>query len=446
MILTVEPAGSGLHGESTPPGDKSISHRALIFSSLAEGRSELSGLLESEDTLATMKACQQLGAGVERSSGKIYVTGTGGNFNPPSGGLLDMGNSGTAMRLLAGVLSGQGFDCTLSGDESLNSRPMRRIVTPLTLMGADITATEAGTAPLSIRACGSLQGIEYVSPVASAQIKSSVLLAGLFASGTTRVVEPRLSRDHTERMLPLFGVELPAPCSINGGSQLKATRFAIPGDISSAVFSLAAAAMTPGSDVKVRRVGLNPTRTGFLHCLEAMGATISISTQSAHGTEPVGDIRLEFTKGLKAINVPESLIPDMIDEIPLLMALAVTASGTTRIRGAAELRVKESDRLAVMAAGLRKLGVELQEYPDGIDIKGGPVSGGRVESAGDHRCAMSFAALGLVASTPIQIEQAEFIATSYPGFVSDMNNLVQVCRQEVRREQSGYRQCAGHCG
>ena len=423
MILTVEPAGSGLSGELTPPGDKSISHRALIFSSLATGRSELSGLLESEDTLATLKACEQLGAGVERCSGKIYLTGTGGDFSPPAGGVLDMGNSGTAMRLLAGVLSGQGFDCTLSGDESLNSRPMRRIVKPLTLMGAGIVATGQGTAPLTIHASGGLQGIEYVSPVASAQIKSCVLLAGLFASGTTCVVEPRLSRDHTERMLPIFGVDMPGPCCVNGGSRLTATSFTVPADISSAVFALAAAAMTPGSDITVQRVGLNPTRVGFLHCLEAMGADISITDQTFGATEAIGDIRLVFSNGLKAIDVPESLVPDMIDEMPLLMALAVTASGITRIRGAAELRVKESDRLAVMAAGLRKLGVELEEYPDGIDIKGGSVSAGRVESAGDHRCAMSFAVLGLVASGPVQIEDAEYIATSYPGFNDDMSLL-----------------------
>ena len=423
MILTVEPAGSGLKGELTPPGDKSISHRALIFSSLAKGRSELSGLLESEDTLATLKACEQLGARVERSSGMIYVTGTGGVFAPPSSGLLDMGNSGTAMRLLAGVLSGQGFDCTLSGDESLNNRPMGRVVVPLTQMGANISASRAGTAPLLIRACDGLHGIEYVSPVASAQIKSCVLLAGLFASGTTCVQEPRLSRDHTERMLPLFGVDLPAPCCVNGGSRLEATGFAVPGDISSAVFTLAAAAMTPGSELRVRRVGLNPTRSGFLRCLEAMGAVVNITNQSDQTTEPVGDIHLVFNDGLKAIDVPESLVPDMIDELPLLMALALTATGTTRIRGAAELRVKESDRLAVMAAGLRNLGVELKEYPDGIDIKGGKVSGGRVKSEGDHRCAMSFAVLGLIASSRVQIEDAEFIATSYPGFIDDMSRL-----------------------
>ncbi len=423
MILTVEPADSGLQGELIPPGDKSISHRALIFSSLADGRSELSGLLESEDTLATLRACEQLGAVVERGDGKIFITGTGGELRPPPGGHLDMGNSGTAMRLLAGVLSGQGFDSTLSGDESLNSRPMGRVVVPLTMMGADITASATGTAPLLIHGHGELHGIDYVSPVASAQIKSCVLLAGLFASGTTRVTEPRLSRDHTERMLPLFGVDLPAACSVNGGSRLKATKFAIPGDISSAVFALAAAAITPGSDIFVRHVGLNPTRTGFLRCLEAMGADVSIINQSAQSTEPVGDIHLVFNGNLKAIDVPESLVPDMIDELPLLMALAATASGITRIRGAAELRVKESDRLAVMAAGLRKLGVELKEYPDGMDITGGKVSGGRVESAGDHRCAMSFAILGLVASDRVQIEDAEFIATSYPGFNKDMRSL-----------------------
>ena len=430
MILEVAPAKSGIRGEITPPGDKSMSHRALIFSSLASGRSELSGLLESEDTLATMKACEQLGAVVERGPERIFISGTGGALKAPKDGLLDMGNSGTAMRLLAGVLSGQGFDCTLSGDASLNGRPMRRIVVPLTLMGADITATAAGTAPLLIRACQGLHGIDYVSPVASAQIKSCVLLAGLFASGTTRVQEPRLSRDHTERMLPKFGVDLPSPCTVVGGSRLQATRFAVPADISSAVFTLAAAAMLPGSDVLVRQVGLNPTRTGFLRCLEMMGAQLEISNQSGASTEPVGDVRLVFSGRLQGIDVPEPLVPDMIDEMPVLMALAATASGVTRIRGAAELRVKESDRIAVMANGLSKLGVELQEYPDGIDIHGGRVSGGRVESAGDHRCAMSFAVLGLVASGRIQIENAQYIATSYPGFTRDMRQLGADMRTE----------------
>jgi 3-phosphoshikimate 1-carboxyvinyltransferase len=423
VILTVKPAQSGLLGELRAPGDKSMSHRALIFSSLASGQSELSGLLESEDTLATLKACEQLGARVERQSGKIWVTGTGGNFTPPSDGCLDMGNSGTAMRLLAGVLSGQAFDSTLSGDESLNGRPMGRVVKPLKQMGADISATPNGTAPLFIRASDGLAGIEYTSPVASAQIKSCVLLAGLFACGETRVREPRLSRDHTERMLPLFGVDLPAACTVVGGSRLKATRFAVPGDISSAVFMLVAAAVTPGSDVTVRGVGLNPTRTGLLKCLQAMGADVSISNESSHTTEPVGDIRLKYKQGLKGIDVPESLVPDMIDEMPLLMALGVTATGVTRIRGAEELRVKESDRIAVMAAGLKVLGVSLTEYPDGIDIHGGQVSGGSVKSSHDHRCAMSFAVLAQVSSSSVQIEDAQYIATSYPGFTDDMTAL-----------------------
>jgi len=423
VILTSKPINTGLHGEIVPPGDKSISHRALIFSCLAEGRSEISGLLESEDTLATMKACEQLGAVIERVDEKIFVTGTGGVLQRPPDGFLEMGNSGTAMRLLAGVVSGQQFDCTLSGDESLNRRPMSRIVIPLGLMGASVSASEQGTAPLRIQRVDSLKSIEYRSPVASAQIKSCVLLAGLFASGITRVHEPRLSRDHTERMLPLFGVELPAPCSVAGGSKLMATRFAVPADISSAVFALAAAVMTPGSNVSLKQVGLNPTRTGFLRCLEAMGAKPAISNQNDQSTEPVGDIQLEYCAGLKAIDVPEAVIPDMIDELPLLMALAVTAIGTTRIRGAEELRVKESDRIAVMANGLRNLGVELTEYPDGIDITGGEITGGRVKSAGDHRCAMSFALLGMLASTAVEIEDAEFIATSYPGFKDDMNCL-----------------------
>lgn len=423
MILTVNPATDGLQGELVPPGDKSISHRALLFSALASGVSEISGLLESEDTLATLHACEQLGAVVERSGDKFMVTGTGGAFTSPPGGLLDMGNSGTAMRLLAGVLAGQGIDCTLSGDESLNQRPMRRIIKPLARMGAAISATEQGTAPLRISAGGGLEGISYDSPVASAQIKSCVLLAGLFAAGQTTVREPRLSRDHTERMLPLFGVELPAPCTVTGGSHLRSTHFRVPGDISSAVFTLAAAAVVPGSAVTLRRVGLNPTRTGFLRCLQAMGAKLSIENQSDQATEPLGDVHLSYKVGLKGIDVPEALVPDMIDEMPLLMALAATATGTTRIRGASELRVKESDRLAVMAAGLERFGVELQEYPDGIDIRGGAVKAAGVSGAGDHRCAMSFAILALAADGPVEIEGAEFIATSYPGFITDMQCL-----------------------
>jgi len=423
VILTVEPSSTGLRGEITPPGDKSISHRALIFSALATGRSKLTGLLESEDTLSTLKACEQLGAVIQHRSGMVYVDGTGGELHAPPGGILDMGNSGTAMRLLAGVLSAQNFKSILTGDESLNSRPMHRIVEPLRLMGANIQPSRRGTAPLTIRPSQGLRHIEYQSPVASAQVKSCILLAGLYASGVTRVIEPRLSRDHTERMLPAFGVNLPAACSVTGGSRLKAAEFEIPGDISSAVFPLAAAALVAGSEVTLRHIGLNPTRSGFLACLQEMGADFRVINHAEQGAEPVADVQLVFNGRLKGIDVPESRVPDMIDELPLLMALAATASGTTRIRAAAELRVKESDRLAVMAAGLQNLGVELREYPDGIDIQGGEVSGGYVESAGDHRCAMSFAVLGLVATDEVRIDGAEFIATSYPGFSKDLQNL-----------------------
>ena len=423
MILISRPLSTGLRGRFSPPGDKSISHRALIFASLAEGRSELSGLLESEDTLATLKACEQLGAVVERKDGKIYVTGTGGKLKQNAQGVLEMGNSGTAMRLLAGVLAGQPFASRLSGDASLNSRPMRRIVAPLRQMGAVIEPTEAGTAPLDISPGTGLQGIDYVSPVASAQIKSCVLLAGLYASGTTSVTEPRLSRDHTERMLPCFGVKLPGPSSVTGGSQLKAANFNVPADISSAVFSLAAAAIVADSEIHLTQVGLNPTRDGFLHCLRDMGADLEITNASADAAEPTGDIHLRFNGRLKAIDVPVERVPDMIDELPLLMALAATADGITRIRGAAELRVKESDRISVMAEGLKLLGVTLTEYPDGIDIVGGTVGGGEVESAGDHRCAMSFAVLGLVAAEAVRIKSAEYIATSYPVFVENLNGL-----------------------
>ncbi len=422
MILTVEPSRTGLRGDISPPGDKSISHRALIMASLAQGQSLLSGLLSSEDTLATLRACVQLGASSESVQGGLLVTGTGGKLTPTGNGVLDMGNSGTAMRLLAGVLSGQDFDTTLVGDDSLNSRPMTRIVDPLRLMGADITPSDEGTAPLLIRSCGGLRGINYVSPVASAQIKSCVLLAGLAATGVSSVEEPRLSRDHTERMLPLFGVELVSPRCVRGGSRLMASNFDVPGDISSAVFLLAAAAMVPGSEITIRRVGLNPTRTGFLQCMREMGAQLTV-VPLVETPEPVGDVKLVFADRLKGIVVPESRVPDMIDELPLLMALAATGSGMTRIRGAGELRVKESDRIAVMATGLRKMGVNLQEYPDGMDIEGGTITGGSVNSAGDHRCAMSFALLGLRASSEVHIDAAQYIATSYPGFIDDMRAM-----------------------
>ncbi len=423
MILSSKTAASRLYGEITPPGDKSISHRALIFASLAKGRSSIDGLLRSADTLATLEACRQLGAVVDSRNPRVLVDGTAGHLQRPPDGLLELGNSGTAMRLLAGVLCAQDFDCTLSGDASLNRRPMRRIIDPLSRMGAQISASEQGTAPLKISPGQGLHGIEYVSPLASAQIKTCVLLAGLFATGTTCVREPHLSRDHSERMLPLFGVDLSAPGCVNGSSQLAAADFTVPGDISSAVFPLAAATLIPGSAIVLRNVGLNPTRIGFLRCLEEMGAALQLVNLRDGDAEPVGDIKLSYNGRLNGIDVPAARVPDMIDELPLLMSLAATASGVTRIREAAELRVKESDRLAVMTSGLGALGVKLQAFHDGVDIQGGDVTGADVESAGDHRCAMSFAVLGLLTARQVRISGAEYIATSYPGFIEDMNQL-----------------------
>jgi 3-phosphoshikimate 1-carboxyvinyltransferase len=422
MSLEVRPASRALSGGLTPPGDKSISHRALIFASLAKGRSTLSGLLDAADTRATRNALAQLGAGFIPVGSGFEVEGLGGRLEAP-GEALDMGNSGTAMRLLAGVLAAQSFDSVLVGDASLSGRPMRRIMKPLALMGASIEASEGDTAPLRISG-RALRGIAYDSPVASAQVKSCVLLAGLYASGTSSVREPMLSRDHTERMLPVFGVEMPRPCTVRGGSELRAAALRVPADPSSAAFAAAAALMVPGSDVVLHDVGLNPTRTGFFRALQAMGAAVETKPQQDLGGEPVGTVRVRYTGSLRAIDLPGSWIPSMIDEIPVLMALAATATGTSRIRGATELRVKESDRLSVMSTGLQRLGVDVSEYPDGCDIVGqGGLRSARVDGCDDHRCAMSFALLGMLCPDGVTVDGADYIDTSYPGFVQDLVSL-----------------------
>jgi 3-phosphoshikimate 1-carboxyvinyltransferase len=424
MILSTEPldlsAGSSLQGELFPPGDKSISHRALIMASLARGQSRIQGLLDGEDVKATANACRQLGMSSRRDGNSLLIDGVGSGGLKPPGSPLDMGNSGTAMRLLAGVLSAQAFSSTLLGDPSLSSRPMRRIVHPLSLMGARIQTSRDGTPPLLIEGNPELTGISYDSPVASAQVKSCVLLAGLYARGRTRVREPRKSRDHTEKMLPTFGVAVGEDCSVAGGSELSAAQIRVPGDISSATFFLVAAAMIPGSDLLLRNVGMNETRDGILHVLRAMGADLNVDRRRMFGEEAVGDIRIRYSRPLKGIDVPVEWIPSLIDELPAIMALASVSGGLTRIRGAEELRVKESDRIAVMAKGLAKLGVRLKEYPDGIDIEGGTIGGGAVDGAGDHRCAMSFCVLGQLASGPVSVAGSENIDTSYPGFVRDL--------------------------
>jgi len=423
MILVTQPAAGPLLGELLPPGDKSISHRALIFASLAQGQSRIRGLLDSEDVQATASACRQLGMTDRFEGDERIVEGVGERGLQPPAAPLDMGNSGTAMRLLAGVLAAQPFDSVLTGDASLSRRPMKRIVAPLGQMGARIETSANGTPPLRISGRSDLRGIDYESPIASAQVKSCLLLAGLYASGHTSVREPLRSRNHTELMLPAFGVPLVGDCGVKGGSHLAGTSLRVPADISSAAFFLVAGALVPGSDVLLRDVGLNETRDGIVHVLQSMGADLAIRNRRRFGGEAVGDIRIRYAGLLKGVDIPPELVPSLIDELPVILALAAASQGTTRLRGAAELRVKESDRLAVMARGLETLGVGLREYPDGMDVEGGPVKGGRVDGAGDHRCAMSFCVLGQVASAAVSVAGCENIDTSYPRFVDDLKSV-----------------------
>ncbi|NND56292.1 MAG: 3-phosphoshikimate 1-carboxyvinyltransferase [Xanthomonadales bacterium] len=423
MMLSTRPAGSPLTGELTPPGDKSISHRALIFALLAQGESRVTGLLESEDVNATANACRQLGMQIRREGEVLILDGVGRQGLSAPHGPLDMGNSGTAMRLLAGVLAAQNFESELFGDESLNRRPMARIIKPLALMGARIEAGKGGVPPLTIHGNPGLQGIDYPSPVASAQVKSCVLLAGLYAKGRTTVTEPLKSRDHTEKMLPAFGVKLSGSCGVTGGSRLRGTEIHVPADISSAAFFMVAATLVPDSDILLKNVGLNATRDGIVHVLRAMGADLTVQNPRCQGGEDVGDIRVRYSGRLNGLEIPLELIPSLIDELPVILALAAVSRGQTKLRGAQELRVKESDRLAVMARGLEALGVSLREYPDGMDIRGGAVGAGQVDGAGDHRCAMSFAVLGQVAASVLQISGAENINTSFPTFVSDLQRV-----------------------
>lgn len=423
MKLRTEPVTAPLRGELTPPGDKSISHRSLIFGCLASGETRVDGLLDSEDVRATAAACRQLGMKDRMDGETLVITGVGERGLSAPRGDLDMGNSGTAIRLLAGVLASQPFDSVLRGDESLSQRPMNRIVRPLEMMGARIETDEGGTPPLRINGNPDLAGIDYDSPVASAQVKSCVLLAGLYAKGRTSVSEPLRSRDHTEQMLPAFGVTMPGECAVDGGSRLQGTVLRVPADISSAAFFLVAAALVPGSDILLKNVGLNRTRDGIIHVLQAMGADLEVIDPRESGGEAVGDLRMRYNGRLNGTDIPEDLIPSLIDELPVILALAATCTGTTRVRGAGELRVKESDRLAVMARGLQALGVKLVEYPDGMDVTGGSIDGGEADGAGDHRCAMSFCVLGQVADGPVIVTGCENINTSYPEFVKHLKQV-----------------------
>lgn len=421
-MLRAEPPGNALRGRLRPPGDKSISHRALILGGLAEGITRIDGLLVSADTSATRLAMEQLGAAVSEEGATVCIRGLGtAGLHAPSTP-LDMGNSGTAMRLLAGVLAAQAFDSELVGDASLSTRPMGRIIQPLELMGADIRAGAGGRAPLRIRGNPGLQGIDYASPVASAQIKSCVLLAGIYARGRTRVTEPRPSRDHTERLLPHFGVACDQ-ASVQGGSRLLAAPVQVPADPSSAAFLVAAALLVPGSELLLEGVGTNPTRTAFYSVLHGMGAQLAFHNPRLDSGEPVADLRARHSGRLRGIDVPADWIPAMIDEIPVLLALAAFAEGTTRVRGAAELRVKESDRLRVMGQGLQAMGIEIAEFPDGMDVVGGTPRPASVDGHGDHRCAMSFAVMGQAIEPGLEISGTELIGTSYPGFQDDMRSI-----------------------
>ncbi len=416
-----------IHAEIKVPGDKSISHRSIMLAALANGTAQITGFLPSEDCLSTMKAFQQLGVQIERvDETTLVVHGTRGKFTAPTGD-IDCGNSGTTMRLLSGILAAQPFRSRLIGDASLSKRPMKRVMQPLAQMGARITAEGGdGRAPLFIEG-GSLTGIAYNSPVASAQVKSAVLLAGLFAKGTTSVTEPDQSRDHTERMLA-WHVAHPRrnglTVSVLGGQSLESRDFDVPGDISSAAFWLVAAAAQPGARLMVENVGLNPTRTGILAVLIRMGAQVNEIIGSSEG-EPRGSVEVRGTR-LKATTICGKEIPNVIDELPILAVAAALAEGRTVIRDAKELRVKETDRIAAVAKNLRAFGVQVEEREDGMEIVGGcPLHGAEVESFGDHRIAMSAAILGLFAEGQTIIHDTDCVATSYPGFYETLQHVVK---------------------
>ena len=416
MDYIIRPSGP-VRGDIRVPGDKSISHRSIMFGAIADGRTRVSGLLEGEDVLATVAAFRSMGVTIEGpTDGEALVHGVGRHGLRAPAEVVDLGNSGTSMRLLTGLLAGQRFGCVLAGDASLNRRPMRRVTEPLSRMGASVESSGGGTPPLVIRPVAGLVPVDYASPLASAQVKSCLLLAGLYADGRTCVSEPAPTRDHTERMLTAFGVGVerdgPRTC-IDGGANLTATAVDVPGDISSAAFLIATAAGRAGSNLLIRGVGVNPTRTGVLTILERMGADIEWSSRRSVGGEPIADLRVRGAE-LRGIDVDPALVPLAIDEFPAVFVAAATARGVTRVTGAGELRVKESDRIAASAAALNALGVAVQVADDGMVVEGGRLSGGEVESAGDHRIAMAIAVAS--ADAPIRIRDCRNVATSFPGF------------------------------
>ena len=396
-----------------------------MFGSLAEGTTHVTGFLEGGDSLGTLQAFRDMGVKIEGPhDGKVVVHGVGLRGLKKPAKEIDLGNSGTSMRLMAGILSGQSFDTKMVGDNSLSKRPMRRVITPLTQMGAKIDSLD-GKPPLLVHGGQPLKGIHYEMPMASAQVKSCVLLAGLYAEGETSVVEPEVTRDHTERMLRGFGYEVRTEdnrVSLRGGGKLKANNIDVPADISSAAFFLVAASITPGSDITLTHVGINPTRTGVIDILKLMGANIELLNTREVGGEPVADLRVRYSE-LQGINIPAHLVPLAIDEFPVLFVAAACASGRTVLTGAEELRVKESDRIQVMADGLNTLGIKATPTPDGIVIDGGKIGSGSVESHDDHRISMSFSVASLRAAGVIRINNCNNVATSFPNFVELANRV-----------------------
>ena len=416
--ITIKPATS-IKGDITVPGDKSISHRSIILGGIAQGVTTVKGFLRGEDNLATMKAFQAMGVRIDDDGETLVIHGRGlhGLIEPTD--VIDCGNSGTTIRLITGLLAGQSFFSVVTGDQYLRKRPMKRVVEPLSRMGARIMGREKGSlAPLAISG-GCLNAIGYDSPVSSAQIKSSIMLAGLYAGGETSVREPSLSRDHSERMFRLFGASLDIfnnGVTIRGGIELNGQEISVPGDISSATFFIVAALITSGSEIIIRNVGVNPTRTGAIDILKSMGGNIELIGEREVSGEPVADI-LVHSSQLKGIDIAGSVVPRAIDEFPAICVAAACAEGRTTIRDARELRVKETDRIAAMATNLRQLGVEVNESDDGMDITGvEKLGGGKVKSFGDHRIAMSLSIAALASANDITVDDTECVATSFPSF------------------------------
>lgn len=417
--------GGKLQGNIRVPGDKSISHRSIMFGSLAEGVSHISGFLEGEDSLNTLRAFTAMGVNIEGPvEGKVVIHGVGMKGLKKPEHALDVGNSGTSMRLLAGLLSGQDFDLELSGDTSLSKRPMKRVTDPLSEMGVKVSTAEDGKPPIKMSGGALLKGIHYDMPMASAQVKSCLLLAGLYAQGKTCVTEPAITRDHTERMLNAFGwpvITEGSTMCIEGPAKLIACDIDVPADISSSAFFMVGASIAKGSDILLEHVGVNPTRTGVIDILRLMGADIELQNGRTVGGEPVADIRVRSAE-LKGIDVPEHLVPLAIDEFPAIFVAAACAQGETVVTGAEELRVKECDRIQVMADGLQQLGVDARSTDDGIIIQGGGIgvgntAAGAINSHDDHRIAMAFAMAALCSDSVIEIDDCDNVSTSFPDFV-----------------------------